>query len=331
MGPYILRRLLLAVPVVFGTLTVLFLAFFVVPGDPVQLMSGERTVSPQMRANIEERLGLDQPWYVQYGQYWSRLAHGDLGESFTSRRSVTSILADTAPSSLRLAFWALLIEVVIGVGVGVLSAARRYSLADTATTVATTIVLGIPVFVLGYLLVYGLSVFPFQHGFPRWAQLKAGGIGPDRWALGVIPLGDQWRYLLLPAVTLAAVQAVVLARLTRSSMLDVLGTDYLRTARAGGLTSRTVLLKHGLKNAMVPIVTLIGLDLATFFGAAIVTETVFSWPGIGSRVAGAASSLDAPIVLGLTLVIVLAYVVINLLVDVSYALLDPRIRYGRTL
>lgn len=329
MAAYILRRILLVVPIVFGAVTVLFFAFFVIPGDPVQLMAGERSVSPQTRANVEARLGLDQPWYVQYGRYWSRLAHGDLGESFRNRRSVTSILAESAPNSLRLAFWAISLEIVIGIGVGVLSAARRYSLADTLTTVATTMLLGVPVFVLGYLLVYALSVYPFQHDFPRWAQLRAEGIGPNRWGLLVIPLGDQWRYLVLPAVTLASVQAVLLARLTRSSMLEVLGADYVRTAQAGGLRAHRILLRHGLKNAMVPITTLIGLDLATFFGAAIVTETVFGWPGIGSRVARAASNLDAPIVLGLTLVIVVAYVLVNLLVDLAYAWLDPRIRYGR--
>lgn len=329
MGAYILRRLLLAVPVLFGALTLLFVAFFVVPGDPVQLMAGERTVPPQLRANIEDRLGLDHPWYVQYGRFWARLARGDLGESFRSQRSVNTILAETAPNSLRLAFWAVAIEVVVGLGVGVLSAARPRSWADTVTSVATAMLLGIPAFVLGYLLVYAFSVWTFQHGFPPWAQLKAEGIGPNRWALGVVPLGDQWRYLLLPAVTLASVQAAVLARLTRSSMLEVLGSDYLRTADAGGIRRRRILFRYALKNAMVPIVTLIGLDLAVFFGAAIVTETVFSWPGMGSRVARAAATLDAPTVLGLTAVIVVAYVALNLLVDLSYAWLDPRIRYGR--
>lgn len=329
MGAYILRRLLLVIPVLVGALTVLFVAFFLMPGDPVQLMAGERTVSAQTRANVEARLGLDQPWYVQYGRFWDRLAHGDLGESFRNRRSVNSILADAAPNSLRLAFWAILLETAIGISVGVVSAARRYSLIDTATAVATTMLLGLPVFVLGYLLVYAFSIYPFQHGFPPWARLGAEGIGPDRWALLVIPTGDQWRYLLLPVVTLASISTVLVSRLTRSSMLEVLGSDYLRTAQAAGIPRRRLLLKHGLKNAMVPVVTLLGIDLATFFGAAIITETVFGWPGIGSRVATAAVNYDAPIVLGLTMVIVIAYVLVNLLVDLSYAWLDPRIRYGR--
>src|SRR5437764_2165536 len=164
MRAYILRRLLLVVPIVFGAVTLLFIAFFVVPGDPVQLMSGERIVTPQTRANVEAELGLDRPWVVQYARFWNRLAHGDLGESFSSRRSVNRILADTAPNSLRLAFWAVLLEVAVGVSVGVLSAARRYSLADRMTTVATTMLLGVPLFVLGYLLIYVFSVYAFQHG-----------------------------------------------------------------------------------------------------------------------------------------------------------------------
>jgi oligopeptide transport system permease protein len=327
MAGYILRRILLVIPVVVGAITLLFLAFFVVPGDPAQVLAGEKVVSPQVRANLDAKFGIDKPWYVQYVRYWDRLLHGDLGESYRSSRSVNTILSETAPASLRLAFWAVMIEILIGVATGLISAIKRYSFIDAFTTVSTTMVLAVPAFVLGYLLIYMFGVYTFQHGFPAWARLPVQGIGPNRWLI-VIPLGDQWRYLLMPAITLASVQTALVARVTRGSMLEVLRADYMRTAKAGGLTTRTITLKHGLKNAMIPVVTLVGLDIASLIGTAILTETVFNWPGIGSNIATAISFLDAPIVLGLSLVLVLAYVLINLVVDLSYAFFDPRIRYG---
>lgn len=328
MAGYILRRTLLVIPVVWGAVTLLFLAFFVVPGDPVQLLAGERAVTPQIRENLEAKFGIDQPWYVQYGKYWNRLLHGDLGESYRSGRSVNGILGDAAPASLRLAFWALMAEILIGIVTGLVSAVKRYSFIDALTTVSTTMLLAVPAFVLGYLLIYMFGVYTFQRGFPEWARLPVQGIGPNSWALFFIPTGGQWRYLVMPVMTLASVQTALVARMTRGSMLEVMRSDYMRTAAAGGLTPRKVILKHGLKNAMIPVVTLIGLSLADLIGAAILTETVFNWPGIGSSIAQAISFLDAPIVLGLSLVVVITYVLINLLVDLSYAIFDPRIRYG---
>lgn len=328
MAGYILRRTLLVIPVVVGAITLLFFAFFVVPGDPVQVLAGEKTVTPQIRANLDAKLGLDKPWYVQYEKYWVRLAHGDLGESYRSGRSVNKILGQTAPASIRLAVWAIVVEIGIGIGTGLLSAIKRYSFLDALTTVSTTMVLAIPAFVLGYLLIYMFGVYTFQHGFPAWARLPVQGIGPNRWALFFIPVGGQWKYLVMPVLTLASVQTALVARMTRGSMLEVMRADYMRTAAAGGLPQKKIVLKHGLKNAMIPVVTLLGLDLAELIGAAILTETVFNWPGIGSQIATAIQFLDAPIVLGLSLVLVVAYVLINLAVDLSYAFFDPRIRYG---
>ena len=328
MGGYILRRTLLVVPVVWGAITLLFLAFFVVPGDPVDVMAGDRTVSPQVRENIEEKFGLDKPWYVQYGKYWDRLIHGDLGESYRSGRQVNDILGSAAPASVRLAFWAIIIQIVIGIGTGLVSAIKRYSFIDALTTVSTTMLLAVPAFVMGYLLMFMLGVYTFQHDFPSWAKFPVQGIGPDRWGLFFIPLGDQWRYLLMPALTLASVQTALVARMARGSMLEVMRADYMRTAAAGGLSRKTIFLKHGLKNAMIPVVTLLGLSVAEMIGSAILTETVFNWPGIGSSIATAITFLDAPIVLGLSLVLVMTYVLLNLLVDLSYAFFDPRIRYG---
>lgn len=329
MGGYILRRALLVVPVVWGAMTLLFLVFFIVPGDTVEQLVGEgKAVTPAVRANIEAKLGLDQPWYVQYGRYWSRVATGDLGESFQSNRSVNAVLAETAPASVRLAVWALLIELVVGMSVGIVSAVKRYSFIDTLTTVSTTMLVAVPVFVLGYILQIMLGVYTFQHGFPDWARFPVQGIGPDSWSFFIVPTNGQWRYLVLPAVALASVHTAIVARMTRTTMLEVNKADYMRTAAAKGLSPRQVLFRHGLKNAMIPVVTLVGIDLATLIGSAILTETVFNWPGVGSTLARALEGHDAPIVLGLSLVVVLGYVLINLVVDISYAFFDPRIRYG---
>jgi ABC-type dipeptide/oligopeptide/nickel transport system permease component len=328
MGSYIVRRLLLVPFVVWGAVSVLFLIFFVIPGDPVQQMAGERSVTPEVRANIEERYGLDQPVYVQYGRYWKQLATGDLGESYQNRREVTDILGDAGTASLRLAIWAVIIEVLIGVTAGVISAVRRYSFIDALTTVSTTMMVAVPVFVLGYIFQYVFAVYPNQHDFPEWTQFPVQGIGPNSWTLFFIPTDGQWRYVILPAVALASVSTALVARMTRTTMLEVLRADYMRTARAKGLSERQVVLRHGLRNAMIPVVTLVGLDLASLIGSAVLTETVFNWPGMGSAIFNAIVAQDAPVVLGLVLVLVIAYVLINLLVDISYGLFDPRIRYG---
>ena len=212
-----------------------------------------------------------------------------------------------------------------------LSTILKLSAKDSYTTIAWALLFFIPVFVLGYLLQYALGVFPFQHGWPAWSRFPVENIGPNSWTLLVVPTGAEWRHLLLPALTLASVSTALLARMARSAMLEVMGADHVRTARAKGLSETRVVLGHGLRNAAIPIVTLIGLDLGTLIGSAVLTETVFNWPGMGSAIQQAATSLDAPVVLGLTLVLVLVYLAVNLLVDLSYALFDPRIRYGRVV
>jgi peptide/nickel transport system permease protein len=184
------------------------------------------------------------------------------------------------------------------------------------------------VFVLGLVLQWLFAVQPNKLGWPEWARLRTSGIGPDTWAFFFIPTGEQWRYLILPAITLASVTTALLTRMTRGSMLEVLRADYMRTARSKGLRERQVVFKHGLRNAMLPVVTLIGLDFGTAIGAAVLTETTFSWPGIGSQIVDSVQSRDLPVILGLTLAVVLAYTVVNLIVDISYAWFDPRIRYG---
>jgi ABC-type dipeptide/oligopeptide/nickel transport system permease component len=329
---YVLRRLALRVPTVFLALSFLFFVFFLLPGDPAELLAGggNRAVDPGVVDRINERYGLDDPILVQFKDYWTRTVQWDLGESFLNGRSVNDILGERAVASLRLGIWAILIEIVVGISVGLLSAIRRYSLADRVTTVVTAAAAAIPVFVLGFVLQQLFAVQPFKRGWPEWARLRVQGIGPDTWTFFFIPTGEQWRYLVLPAVTLACVSTALATRMMRGSMLEVLRADYMRTARAKGLRPRSVVLRHGLRNALIPVVTLIGIDFGTVVGAAILTETVFNWPGLGSQIATAVGARDAPVVLGLSLVVVLVYTIVNLLVDLSYAWFDPRIRLGES-
>jgi oligopeptide transport system permease protein len=331
MTSYIIRRLLLIIPTVFLALSFLFFLFFALPGDPASLLAGgeARVVDPGVVERINERYGLDDPLLVQFKDYWARTITWDLGESFLDRQNVNEILKEKSVNSLRLGIWAILIEIVVGISVGILSAIRRYSLSDRLTTIATAAASAIPVFVLGFVLQYLFAVVPNKQGWPDWAQLRTSGLGPDTWTLFFIPTGEQWRYLILPAVTLACVSTALAARMTRGSMLEVLRADYMRTAKAKGLSERSVVVKHGLRNAMLPVVTLIGIDFGTVIGAAILTETTFSWPGIGSEIANAVSARDLPVLLGLTLAVVIAFALINLIVDVSYAFFDPRIRLGK--
>lgn len=325
---YTIRRLVQLIPVVFLGISLLFFLFYVLPGDPVTILAGgtSRAIPEETRQNIEEKYGFDKPVIEQFADYWKNIATGDLGESYRSDQSVWGIAKEVGPNSIRLAFWAVLIEVVIGISVGIVSAVKRYSVLDAMSTVATTIAMAVPVFVTGYLLIYVFAITAFQNDWPEFLRFPAGGT-PRDWNLFFFPAGDQWRMLVLPALALAFVQTAVVARMTRTTMLETVNTDYIRTARAKGLAERTVVLKHGLRNALIPVVTLIGIDFGTLIGSAVLTETVFNWNGMGSYIVSAAQGRDAPVVLGLTLIIVIVYVLINLLVDLSYGVLDPRIRY----
>jgi ABC-type dipeptide/oligopeptide/nickel transport system permease component len=331
MPSYIIRRLLQIIPTVFVALSFLFFIFFLLPGDPARLIAGgaERNVDPGVLERVEARYGLDDPIIVQFANYWERTIRWDLGESFLTRENVNDILGEKAVASLRLAIWAIIIEIIVGIAVGLLSAIRRYSIADKLTTILTAAASAIPVFVLGFVLQYLFAVQPNKWGWPEWARLRTSGIGPDTWTFFFIPTGEQWRYLILPAITLASVTTALLARMTRGSMLEVLRADYMRTARSKGLGERDVVLKHGLRNAMLPVVTLIGIDFGTAIGAAVLTETTFNWPGLGSQIVLSVGQRDLPVLLGLTLAVVLAYALVNVLVDVSYAWFDPRIRLGK--
>jgi len=327
---FIIRRLLLLALTVFVALSFLFLLFFTLPGDPATLIAGGANKTPDAGVieRAKERYDLDKPLVVQFGKYWQRTLHWDLGESFSSRRSVNDILGEHAKNSLRLGIWAILIEVVVGIGVGLIAALRRYSLSDRITTIVTAGMSALPVFVLGFFLQYAFAVYPNKHGWPEWTKLRVLGMGPNTWTFFFIPTGEEWRYVLLPAITLASVTTALVARMMRGSMLEVLRADYMRTARAKGLGERDVIVKHGLRNALIPVVTLIGIDVGTIIGVAVLTETVFSWPGLGSEIAQSVTERDLPVMLGLTLAVVIVYAVMSLIVDISYAFFDPRIRLG---
>jgi len=331
MTSYIIRRLLQIIPTVFVALSFLFFIFFLLPGDPARLIAGgaERNVDPGVLERVEERYGFNEPIGEQFTNYWQRTIQWDLGESFLTNESVNEILGRKAVASVRLAIWAIIIEIIVGISVGLLSAIRRYSIGDRITTILTAAASAIPVFVLGFVLQYLFAVQPNKLDFPEWARLRTSGIGPDTWTFFFIPTGEQWRYLILPAITLASVTTALLARMTRGSMLEVLRADYMRTARSKGLGEREVVLKHGLRNAMLPVVTLIGIDFGTAIGAAVLTEFTFNWPGIGSQIVTSVDQRDLPVLLGLTLAVVLAYALVNVIVDVSYAWFDPRIRLGK--
>src|SRR5919199_1717489 len=308
MGKFVVRRLLQMVLVLLGASAILFTALFVVPGDPIESLGGNgRSRDPVVVQELRHRYYLDRPLPVQYVHYLGRTAHGDLGESFRLQRPVNEILAAKLPNTIKLAVVAMLIDIAMGVIAGVISAVTRYSFWDVFTTIATTLAVGFPTFVIGLI---------FQQAF----ALK----------LGWLPLSGQreglFRSILLPALTLASVDAAIVARLMRGTMLEVLRADYIRTAMAKGLSKRVVILKHALRNSIIPVVTYVGIGFGTLLGGAIVTEVIFNWDGVGQTLVTAIGAGDNPVVLGAVTYGVAAFVVINLLVDISYAYLDPRIR-----
>jgi ABC-type dipeptide/oligopeptide/nickel transport system permease component len=317
---YITRRIAQMIPVFIGVTLIMFLVRLpaLVPGDPVRMLTGERDVTPAVRAAVTEKFGLDRPWYVQYGKYMSGLVRGDLGDSYQLRRPVSDILFEKFPNTLKLALAAIIIEAIFGIAAGILSAVRRYSFWDILVTLSTSVLVSLPVFWLGMILQLLFGIKFKQWGMP---YLPATGMSGD----GM----PQWMHIILPAITLASVSTAYAARIARSQLLEVMGQDYMRTAAAKGLSGGQVIWSHGLKNAMIPVVTFLGLDLGGMVGGTILTEDVFNWPGVGYTIYRAITMRDWPIVTGGVIIIVLLVMVINLLVDISYAFLDPRIRYGR--
>jgi peptide/nickel transport system permease protein len=312
---FLVRRLLLLVPVLMGVSVIVFLVLHLAPGDPAEIMLGSQATQAD-RMRLRADLGLDDPLYVQYARWMGHVVQGDLGRSLWMRRPVLGEVLTRLKATLLLTATALVISSIGGVALGILSATRPNSLLDRTSAVASLFGASMPVFWLGIVL---MVIFSLNLGWLPASGMYAPYGGGD--------LADLAKHLVLPAVTLAAASITIVARLTRAAMLEVLGQDFIRTARAKGLVERSVVVRHALKNALVPIVTVIGVQAGYLLGGAVLTETVFAWPGVGTLMVQGILARDIPLVQGCVLVVALTFVLVNLTVDLLYAALDPRIRY----
>ncbi|HET7400902.1 MAG TPA: ABC transporter permease [Usitatibacter sp.] len=310
---YVVRRLFATIVVMAVVAFVVFLLLYLTPGDPAAILAGDAATSEDI-ARIREKLGLDAPFLERFGQWIWRLLHGDLGISIFTNLPVTQLIGQRVGPTLSLTVCTLVISVLVAVPLGVVAAARAGSWADRLVMAFSVAGFSVPVFVLAYALILLFSIEL------EWLPVQ-----------GYRPMSDgiwEWaRHLVLPSIALGTVYIALLARMTRAAMLDVLAQDYVRTAQAKGLAPSAVLIGHALKNAAVPIATVVGIGIALLIGGAIVTETVFALPGIGRLTVDAILRRDYPIIQGVVLIFSAAYVLINLAVDLSYMLFDPRIRY----
>ncbi len=358
MPRFIIRRLLLSIPVLFGAMLLVFVLARVIPGDPCIATYGEKATDAICDA-FNVRYGLDKPLPEQFAVYVGTLASGDLGYSIRFGRPVAEIILERLPVTVELTIAAMLFAVTVGVLLGVISAIRRNSPVDVGTMILANLGVSIPVFVLGLFLAFVFAVLLKDTPFvlPPSGRLSPGiaipplaetwgleGLGgPPRaildflsnmvvfnavvtanWAL----LGDGLRHLLLPAIAVGTIPLAIIARMTRSSLLEVLGLDFVRTARAKGVRERTVVIRHALRNAMLPVVTIIGLSLGALLSGAVLTETIFGLTGMGRTLFESITSRDYSIIQGVTLLVAVFYVTVNLIVDILYAYLDPRVRVG---
>ncbi|HXR58943.1 MAG TPA: ABC transporter permease [Burkholderiales bacterium] len=313
MFSYVVRRLFATLVVMAVVAFVVFLLLYLTPGDPAAILAGDAATSDDI-ARIRERLGLDQPFLVRFGEWISQLLHGDLGISIFTNLPVAHLIGQRVEPTLSLTLCTLLVSILIAVPLGVVAAARAGTWVDRCVMAFSVLGFSLPVFVLAYILILTFSI--------ELDWLPVQGYRPIREGLW------EWaRHLILPSTALGTVYIALIARITRASMLDALAQDYVRTAQAKGLSPSEVLVGHALKNAAVPIVTVIGIGIALLIGGAIVTETVFAIPGIGRLTVDSILRRDYPIIQGVVLIFSGAYVLINLVVDLSYTLLDPRIRY----
>ena len=348
---FIARRLLTAIPVILGVVILVFILARVIPGDPCKAALGERATQQACDA-FTEREGLNDPLPVQLGRYLNDLLHGDLGDSVSQRRPVSDILIERLPTTIELSIAALSIAIIVGVPLGVIAARRRNSATDVVTMVGANVGVSMPVFWLALMLQYLFAV-TLKNTFlalPPSGRLTPGATPApfyEVWGLssnGVLEFlshfvllnallqwdwptfWDGFQHLILPALALATIPTAIIARMTRSSLLDALGLDYVRTARAKGLPESGVVVRHALRNSLLPVVTVIGLSLGTLIGGAILTETIFGLAGVGKTVYDAITARDYTVVQGFTLVIAVGFVLVNLLTDVVYTFLDPRVR-----
>ncbi len=349
MGRFILRRLVSVLPTLIGVTLIIFLFQRLIPGDPAVAMLGEHATQENVE-RIREQFGLNRPAFLdrealangdlagffdsQYIRYIDRLLHFDLGNSIHRRIPVLETLGERFPATMELAMLSMFIALLIGLPVGIASAARRNTTLDGVTMVGSLIGVSMPIFWLGIMEIMLFSVF--LKWLPSGGRLSTGiVITPitnfllvDSLLTGNIKgFIDALKHIAMPALALATIPTAIIARMTRSSMLDVLQEDYIRTAKAKGLVERVVLFRHALKNAFLPVITIIGIQVGTLLAGAVLTETIFSWPGIGKWVYDSILGRDYPIVQGVTLLIAIIFLLVNLIVDISYATIDPRITY----
>ncbi len=321
MSRYIARRILQAVPLILGVVVLTFLLVHLAPGDPVYVLVGEHGATAEFIEEVRRDFGLDRPLSEQLMIYLGRALRGDLGFSYYYRQAVIALILERLPATLLLMGTQLLVALTAGVGLGVLSARRPNSLLDNMTTMGALVFYSMPVFWSGLMAILlfssTLDLFPAQGMFSVRTP-----------PVGVARVLDIAHHLALPALTLGLVNVALYARLTRTSMLEVLGQDYVRTARAKGLRERRVLLDHALRNALLPVLTVTGLNLGRMIGGAVLTETVFGWPGLGRLMFESLARRDFPVLVGMFLFISVAVLIANLLTDLGYGVLDPRIRYA---
>jgi peptide/nickel transport system permease protein/oligopeptide transport system permease protein len=308
MGRFVARRLLQAIPVLIGATFLIFCLVFALPGDPIQALAGDKRADPNVAAMLREQYHLNKPLYMQYLYYMGGIFTGDLGETYTGRQ-VSEIVSERFPVTLQLALTAFGIEAVIGVLAGAMAALRKGKFLDNVVLISTLVLVSLPVFVLG-------SVLQLQLGV-EWKLTPVAGV-QDGWPTSYI----------LPGIVLASTSMAYIARLMRTSLMEAVRADYVRTAVAKGLPQSRVIGFHAMRNSLIPVVTFLGMDLGALMGGAIITERVFNLPGIGQQLAQSVHLREQPVVVGLVTLLVLIYLVANLVVDVLYAVLDPRIRYA---
>ena len=328
---YIIRRILLLIPTLLGISIIIFLMMHITPGDPAELLLGERATEPALEA-LREHLGLNEPLYVQYGMFLKRLMKGDLGETIWTRQKVWIEVKQRFPATIELAVAAMLISTFLGIILGIISATKQYSVFDYVSMLGALVGVSMPIFWLGLVL---MLIFSLHLGwFPMSGRLSVGidldtitnfyildALLTRNWAA----FKDTLWHLTLPAITLSTIPIAIVARMTRSSMLEVLRQDYIKTAKAKGLSPRVVVLKHAFRNALIPVITVIGLMFGILLAGAILTETIFAWPGVGKWLYDAVLQRDYMVIQGGTLFVAGIFVIINVIVDVLYAVINPRI------
>ena len=328
---HIIRRILLLFPTLLGISIIIFLMMHITPGDPAELLLGERATEPALEA-LREHLGLNEPLYIQYGMFLKRLMKGDLGETIWTRQKVWTEVKQRFPATIELSIAAMLISSLLGVILGIISATKQYSLFDYLSMLGALVGVSMPIFWLGLIL---MLLFSLNLGwFPMSGRLSVSielskitnfyildALLTKNWAA----LKDALWHLTLPAITLSTIPMAIVARMTRSSMLEVLRQDYIKTAKAKGLPPLMVIMKHAFRNALIPVITVVGLMFGILMAGAILTETIFAWPGVGKWLYDAVLQRDYMVIQGGTLIVAAIFVLINLVVDILYAVINPKI------